>query len=109
VKAVIELVPQLLATGGHVIWTRGASDPDRRPEVRTWFRSAGLAEVSFDGAPETFGVGVSRLVSRPDTQRLLPPRLFRFAQPDHPQTPGGAVVARDRECFSTRRSRRPNR
>jgi hypothetical protein len=79
VKAIVEVVPQLLPEGGCVIWTRGASEPDRRPELRSWFREAGLAEVSFDGAPETFGVGVNRLLpGPPDTQRHLPSRLFSF-------------------------------
>lgn len=51
VNDVIDAVPQMLVEGGFVIWTRGGSYPDRRPEVRSWFRTAGLAEVSFDGAP----------------------------------------------------------
>lgn len=79
VKDVIDVVPHLLAEGGYVIWTRGVSVPDRRPEVRSWFRGAGLAEVSFDGAPETFGVGVNQLLSGvSDTERQLPRRLFSF-------------------------------
>ena len=79
VKDVIEVVPHLLAEGGYVIWTRGASDPDRRPEVRSWFRTAGLDEISFDGAPETFGVGVNQFVSRPpDTRREFQGRVFSF-------------------------------
>jgi hypothetical protein len=81
VKDVIDIVPHLLATGGYVIWTRGASDPDRRPEVRRWFRTAGLAEVAFDGAPETFGVGMNQLApGRPYERRHLPSHLFRFVQ-----------------------------
>jgi hypothetical protein len=81
VKRVIDVVPHLLAKGGYGIWTRGASDPDRRPEVRSWFRAAGLDEISFDGAPETFAVGVNQLVSGwPDTPRHLPSRLFSFVQ-----------------------------
>ena len=80
VKDVIEIVPHLLAKGGHVIWTRGGSDPDRRPEIRDWFRATGLAEVCFDGAPERFGVGVNQLVSgKPSMPRRLPHRLFTFA------------------------------
>lgn len=79
VKDVIDVVPHLLARGGYVIWTRSVSDPDRRPEVRSWFRAAGLAEVYFDGAPETFGVGVNQVVSgSPVTRPQLPSRLFSF-------------------------------
>jgi len=81
VKDVIDVVPHLLAKDGYVIWTRGASEPDRRPEVRSWFCAAGLAELSFDGPPETFGVGVNQLVAGVwDTRRQLPSRLFSFAQ-----------------------------
>jgi hypothetical protein len=80
VKAIIEVVPRLLSDDACVIWTRGASEPDRRPELRRWFRETGLAEVSFDGAPERFGVGVNRLLRpRSDTPRQLPSRLFTFA------------------------------
>ena len=79
VKDVIDVVPSLLVPGGTVIWTRGSSDPDRRPEVRGWFEAAGLAEVSFDGAPELYGVGVNRLVSESTAMRReLPDRVFTF-------------------------------
>jgi hypothetical protein len=77
VKDVVEVVPDLLAPGGYVIWTRGASEPDRRPEVRSWFRAVDLAEVSFDGAPATFGVGVNQLApGLADARRHLPSHLF---------------------------------
>lgn len=79
VKEVIDVVPQMLVNGGFVIWTRGGSDPDRRPEIRRWFRAAGLAEIAFHGAPEAFGVGVNRLVSPSEApERPLPSRLFTF-------------------------------
>lgn len=79
VKDVIDVVPHLLDSAGYVIWTRGASDPERRPEVRRWFRAAGLVEVSFDGAPETFGVGVNQAPIRSTvTRRQLPSRIFTF-------------------------------
>ena len=79
VRDVIEIVPHLLAKGGQVIWTRGESNPDRRPEIRDWCRAAGLAEVCFDGPPERFGVGVNKLVSgNPSAPGRLPHRLFSF-------------------------------
>ena len=56
VKAVIDVVSTLVAPGGRVIWTRGGVDPDRRPEIRRWFEEAGVLELSFDGAPELYGV-----------------------------------------------------
>ncbi len=66
VHDVVESVPHLLRVGGSVIWTRGASSSaDRRPEIRAWFSAAGLDEIAFDGAPETFGVGVNYLRASP--------------------------------------------
>ncbi|HET6875111.1 MAG TPA: class I SAM-dependent methyltransferase [Acidimicrobiales bacterium] len=87
VKGVIAQIPKLLRAGGHVIWTRGGSQPDRRPEVRRWFLDAGLEEVGFDGEPEPYGVGLNRLpkpdpkaapTADPDAGRPLPARLFTF-------------------------------
>jgi hypothetical protein len=81
VHDVVAVVPQMLTDDGSVIWTRGASEPDRRPEIRRWFREAGLAEVAFDGAPEPFGVGVNRLVGGPGlARRTVPDRLFVFSR-----------------------------
>jgi hypothetical protein len=81
VKEVIDALPHLLARGGYVLWTRGGSNPDRRPEVRRWFRATGLAEVAFDGAPETFGVGLNQIaLGLPVERQHLPSHLFRFVQ-----------------------------
>jgi hypothetical protein len=79
VKNVIEHIPCLIKEGGYVIWTRGGSEPDRRPDVRRWFAEVGLEEVAFDGAPETYGVGLNRMVRPGLPKRTLPPRLFSFA------------------------------
>lgn len=80
VKAVVDAIPWLVSFGGFVIWTRGGSEPDRRPEIRRWFRSAGLEEVAFEGAPEPYGVGINRqlcaAVLSPADQTL--DRLFTF-------------------------------
>ncbi|MCA1709701.1 MAG: class I SAM-dependent methyltransferase [Actinobacteria bacterium] len=79
VKEVIDILPRLLAAGGHVIWTRGGSEPDRRPEIRGWFPQAGLREIAFDGAPEPYGVGVNRLAAGAVYgARPLPQRVFTF-------------------------------
>lgn len=76
VKSVVDAIPQLLSSGGYVIWTRGGSEPDRRPEIRRWFSSAGLEEVAFEGAPEPYGVGMNRQGSAPALQ--ITGRLFAF-------------------------------
>ena len=79
VKDMVDLIPCLLRRGGFVIWTRGGSEPDRRPEVRRWLDLAGLREVSFDGEPEPYGVGLSQMTRPSLPPTLLPERLFRFA------------------------------
>jgi hypothetical protein len=48
--------------------------------VRSWFRAAGSTEISFDGAPEPFGVGVNQLADDLLATPPQPPsRLFSFA------------------------------
>jgi hypothetical protein len=70
----------MVAGGGIVIWTRGGWDPDLRPRVRGWFIDAGLDELSFDGDPEPFGVGVNRMAAPPPGLPSLPERLFTFVR-----------------------------
>lgn len=79
VKRVIEAIPRIVRPGGYVIWTRGGSEPDRRPEIRRWFRSAGLEEVAFDGAPQPYGVGMNlQRCPAGAGPRGFPDRLFTF-------------------------------
>lgn len=80
VRRTIDAARSMVRPGGSVIWTRGGSDPDRRPAVRRWFVEAGFEELAFDGAPEPYGVGFSRLrepVASPDR---LSERIFRFVR-----------------------------
>ncbi len=61
IRVTVGAVPAMLAAGGTVIWTRGRyQGTDLRPVVRGWFTDAGLTELTFDGEPEPFGVGVAR-------------------------------------------------
>ena len=79
VRGLIALTPTLVVPGGHTIWTRGASEPDQRNQIRTWFEDTGFAEVSFTGAPEPYGVGVNRLAEmRPAEPLASGERLFTF-------------------------------
>lgn len=78
IQVTINAVPALVAPGGMVIWTRGRFNHDLRPRIRRWFAEAGLIEVSFDGDPEPFGVGVARLPGCAVPTGSLPQRLFRF-------------------------------
>jgi hypothetical protein len=77
-KSIIDLVPRLVSSGGFVIWTRGASEPDRRPQIRHWFERAGLEEIAFNGAPEPFGVGFNRNKTASRSAGAIPARLFTF-------------------------------
>ena len=82
VRDIVAAVPAMVTAGGHVIWTRGAAKGgvDLRPEVRRWFVEAGMPEVSFDGEPESYGVGVNRVVSpRPGSVEARA-RLFDFVR-----------------------------
>lgn len=69
--------PMLCAPGATILWTRGASEPDRREEVRRWVRGAGFEELSFDGANDKYGVGVAKMIraSEPYQRGVL---FFRF-------------------------------
>jgi hypothetical protein len=81
IETTVGAVPALLAPGGHVIWTRGAADPDLRPAIRRLFTDLGLDETSFDGHPEEFGVGAAHLPDPSPTPTAggpLPSRLFTF-------------------------------
>ncbi len=80
VGGIIDRAAGLLRPGGTVIWTRGGGEPDRRPEVRSAFIERGFDELSFDGAPELFGVGVSRLVRPARSGPGLGEPLFRFTR-----------------------------
>ena len=75
----IDAVPTMLATAGRVVWTRGGSEPDRRPLVRSLLADAGLIELAFDGAPEPFGVGLHAR-NGPYVGSPLPARLFTFVR-----------------------------
>jgi hypothetical protein len=71
----------MLAAGGTVIWTRGwFGDDDLRPTIRRWFLQTGLTEVSFDGEPERFGVGVARCTTTSVAATSKTSRLFTFAR-----------------------------
>lgn len=79
VGRIVQRVPAMVVTGGYVIWTRGGGGPeDRRPEVRRWFTDAGMPEVSFDGPPELYGVGVNQVRANA-VGRLDDSPLFAFA------------------------------
>jgi Putative methyltransferase len=64
IEATIGYCPQLCATGGVVVWTRGRWDPDLSPQICAWFEERAFERVwlnDLSGDPE-FGhrVGVHR-------------------------------------------------
>ena len=81
VKFVVDCSSQMVKPGGFVVWTRGGSEPDRRPEVRASFHEAGFDEIAFEGFPEPYGVGLNRLTVAKAEPGPLPLTLFRFEAP----------------------------
>ncbi|GAC1435025.1 MAG: hypothetical protein NVSMB6_31930 [Burkholderiaceae bacterium] len=71
--------PMLCAPNARVIWTRGAfsTGPDLRETVRSWVTLVGFEEIAFDGPPESYGVGVAKMVRAPEPYRPGV-RLFTF-------------------------------
>jgi hypothetical protein len=77
--------PSLLASGGHVVWTRGNNvrddptsyDGDPAEMVRRLVVAAGLEEVAFVSDPSGFRVGVARWPG-PDGVPTPDQRLFEF-------------------------------
>lgn len=80
IRTTVAATPSMLASNGTVIWTRGRrrkDGVDLRPAIRRWFAEAGLRELSFDGDPESYGVGVARAGHRSPPPRHSD-RLFTF-------------------------------
>jgi predicted RNA methylase len=78
IKTTVAATPALLRGEGTVIWTRGSTEPDLRPSVRSWFQQAGLKEVAFDSEPVGYGVGVATRSPALKAEAPLPSQLFRF-------------------------------
>ena len=85
VARTVAAVPSLLASGGHVIWTRGSQvsqdpteqDGDPALLVRRLVVEAGLREVAYVADDSGFRVGVARWPG-PDGEPDLDRRLFTF-------------------------------
>jgi hypothetical protein len=78
IRNTIDLLPQLCAAHGIVIWTRHTHPPDLNPDIRRWFQQSGFEEQAFESAgPKTYAVGVHRL-ARPTKPLELGRRLFTF-------------------------------
>ncbi len=84
IRATINAWPMLCASGATVIWTRGKFETDLRDTLREWVTDSGFQEISFDGAPEPFGVGVAQMVREPMPHRSGV-RFFTFVSPEEPK------------------------
>ena len=80
IRATINAWPMLCAPGATVLWTRGAFKRDIRNDVRQWVEAAGFTELSFDGAPQFYGVGAAKMVGAPVSYRTGV-RFFTFQSP----------------------------
>jgi len=78
IQRTIAALPQLLRTGGSVIWTRHRRAPDITPEIRAWYAAAGFEERAFESAGEnSFGVG-RHVLTAPSEPLVTGTRLFTF-------------------------------
>lgn len=75
IRRTIGRCPQLCATGGTVIWTRGRWAPDLVPQVCAWFEEQGFERVWVADPP--LGAGAHRFAGPPQPLAAGPP-MFRF-------------------------------
>jgi hypothetical protein len=69
---------RLCAHQAIVLWTRHRRDPDRTPQIRSWFADAGYEELAFDSpGVDRFALGTVRLAPPPLPYRP-DMRLFTF-------------------------------
>lgn len=79
VRASLRAFGGVVATGGHVVWTRHRGAPDQTPLIREWFSDSGFEEVSFEGIPGSLAaVGCHRRDAR-SMLDPLPDPLFTFS------------------------------
>ena len=81
IATTVNATSQLVTPGGVAIWTRGSFEPDRREQIRTWFRECGCDEISYEAEPNGYGVGVAQLpTSAEDRDQPSTGRLFTFTR-----------------------------
>lgn len=82
VRRTVSNASRLCAPHAIVLWTRHRRDPDRTPQIRSWFADAWYEELAFDSpGADRFALGTLRLAApplpyRPDI------RLFTFWEDD---------------------------
>jgi Putative methyltransferase len=81
VERTIAALPELVAQGGHVIWTRYRNEPDLTWNIHTWFSEHGF-ESWWQSQPDAgYGVGAHRFLGVP-RQLRTGERLFTFIEAD---------------------------
>jgi hypothetical protein len=66
VLATIRALPQMVAPGGTVIWTRGRKEGDVTVAIRQAFEEVGFRQLAFVAPPDaTFSVGAARYEGEP--------------------------------------------
>jgi len=80
IRATVAAATAMVTPGGFAIWTRGPMQPDLRPAIRRWFEDAAFEEVTYDGEPAPYGVGMARRTDAPADVNPLPDRLFTFTR-----------------------------
>ena len=64
IRRTIAHLPELIRTGGTVIWTRHRREPDLTPAIQDWFAEAGFTHLGFDTEDGfLYGVGTEQLTA----------------------------------------------
>ena len=78
IRVTLDSLPQMISTGGHLIWTRSRREPDVTPQIRRRLRHLGFEEIRFVvPSDDLWSVGVNRFDG--ETVDLKPEAtIFRF-------------------------------
>jgi hypothetical protein len=79
VRRTIGFLPQFVAGGASVIWTRHRREPDLVPAIGEWFAEKGFTPVWLSPKDAGFGVGVHRFTGEPEPLRGGQ-RMFTFVR-----------------------------
>jgi hypothetical protein len=79
IEATVGFLPQFVASGGIVVWTRHRGEPDLVPSIERWFVARGFDRVWLSAKEAGFGVGVHRFTRAPEPLRPGA-RMFTFTR-----------------------------
>ncbi|MFN6551084.1 class I SAM-dependent methyltransferase [Mycolicibacterium septicum] len=81
IERAIGFLPQLIKTGGTVLWTRGRTVPDRVPLILNWFDERGFDLVWVSPPDVSYGVGAHRFTAQPEPL-VAGEQIFTFVGSD---------------------------